>query len=182
MNRPSRAYKIALASVAVLLFVSVFYSQRYLNTQREVLGLTRIAPLENAPPMLAFTTVALGGFRGLIANALWIRATELEDEEKLFEMVLLADWITKLEPHYVQVWVVQSWNLASNISVKFKSPVDRWRWVKAGFELIRDEGLKYNPGEPLLYRELATDFGHKIGQNLDDANVYYKVQWAQEMQ
>ena len=34
---------------------------------------TRLTALENAPPMLAFTTVALGGFRGLIANALWVR-------------------------------------------------------------------------------------------------------------
>src|SRR5437868_4875803 len=119
MNRPSRAYKIALASVAVLLFVTVFYSQRYLNTQREVLGLTRIAPLENAPPMLEFTTKALGGFRGLIANALWIRATELQDEGKFFEMVQLADWITKLEPHMAQVWAHQAWNMAYNISVKF---------------------------------------------------------------
>ena len=60
------------------LLVAVFFSQRYLNTQREVMGLTRITPLENAPPVLAFTTKALGGFRGLIANALWIRATELQ--------------------------------------------------------------------------------------------------------
>ena len=62
--------------------------------------------------MLAFTTQVLGGFRGLIANALWIRATQLQEDDKYFEMVQLADWITKLEPHFVQVWLVQSWNMA----------------------------------------------------------------------
>ncbi len=143
-------------------------------------------PLENAPPVLAFTTVALGGFRGLISNALWMRATDLQDEDKFFEMAQLADWITKLEPHFVQVWLVQAWNMAYNISVKFKqsSPgefPDRWRWVKAGIELLRDDGLRYNPNETLIYRELAWFFQHKLGQNLDDASMYYKQQWATGM-
>jgi hypothetical protein len=162
------------------------FLQQSLNRDRDRLGLTRVQPLENAPPVLAFTTVALGGFRGLISNALWMRASDLQDEDKFFEMAQLADWITKLEPHFVQVWLVQAWNMAYNISVKFKesSPgefPDRWRWVKAGVELLRDQGLRYNPNETLIYRELAWFFQHKIGQNLDDASMYYKTQWATEM-
>ena len=94
--------------------------QQSLNRDRDRLGLTRVQPLENAPPVLAFTTVALGGFRGLISNVLWMRATDLQDDDKFFEMAQLADWITKLEPHFVQVWLVQAWNMAYNISVKFK--------------------------------------------------------------
>ena len=162
------------------------FVQQSLNRDRDRLGLTRVQPLENAPPVLAFTTVALGGFRGLISNALWMRASDLQDEDKFFEMAQLADWITKLEPHFVQVWLVQAWNMAYNISVKFKesSPgqfPDRWRWVKAGIELLRDDGLRYNPNETLIYRELAWFFQHKIGENLDDASMYYKQQWANEM-
>jgi hypothetical protein len=38
--------------------------QKSLNRDRDRLGLTRAAALQNAPPMLAFTTVALGGFAG----------------------------------------------------------------------------------------------------------------------
>jgi len=131
--------------------------------------------------MLAFTTGALGGFRGLIANALWIRANDLQEKDKYFEMVQLADWITKLEPHYVHVWVVQAWNMAYNISVKFKDFPDRWRWVRKGLELLRDQGLVYNPDQTLLYRELAWFFQHKMGQNMDDAHMHYKIQWAAEM-
>src|SRR4051794_18056107 len=99
-----------LLALAALLFVGVFQVQRAINMDRERLGLTKVAPLENAPPVLAFTTVALGGFRGLIANALWIRLNELQEDEKFFEMVQLSDWITKLEPHFVQVWTMQGWN------------------------------------------------------------------------
>jgi len=140
-----RLKKSCLLLLAVLLLFGVSRVQRSLNRDRELLGLTRIQPLENAPPVLAFTTVALGGFRGLISNALWIRASDLQDDDKFFEMAQLADWITKLEPHFVQVWLVQAWNMAYNISVKFKDFPDRWRWVSRGLELLRDEGLKYNP-------------------------------------
>ncbi len=174
-------HTLALLAVAGLLFTGAGFLQHSLNRQRAALGLTRQKPLENAPPVLAFTTQALGAFRGLIANALWIRLNDLQLEDKYFEMVQLSDWITKLEPHFAQVWIVSAWNMAYNISVKFTAYPDRWRWVQRGIELLRDEGLRYNPNEALLYRELAWFFQHKIGQDLDDAHLFYKGAWAQEM-
>ena len=121
--------------------------QKSLNRDRDRLGLTMRRPLENAPPLLAFTTVALGGFRGLISNLLWIRANDLQQDDKFFEAAQLADWITDLEPHFSQVWVFQAWNMAYNISVKFKDFPDRWRWVERGIALLRDDGLRYNPDD-----------------------------------
>ena len=179
---PNRLYKFGLLLVAAICVVASAASQRVMNRQRADLGLTRVEPLENAPPVLAFTTVALGGFRGLIANALWIRANDLQQDDKFFEQVQLSSWITKLEPHFTQVWLVQSWNMAYNISVKFRDPYDRWRWVQRGIELLRDDGLRFNPREALIYRELAWFFQHKIGQNLDDAHLVYKFELAHEMQ
>lgn len=177
-------YKPALLIAAVVLLWTAGLCQRSLNVQRAdpALGLTQSAPLENAPPVLAFTTMALGSFRGLIANALWIRAQDLQLEEKFFEMVQLSDWITKLQPRIGKVWVNQAWNMSYNISVKFSDPADRWRWVQRGINLLRDEGLKYNPADPEIYQELAWHFQHKVSQNLDDAHNFYKMQWAHEMQ
>jgi hypothetical protein len=176
-----RLKKALLLTLAAALLGSVFFVQESLNGDRERLGLTRAEPLESAPPVLAFTTVALGGFRGLISNMLWIRAGDLQDKDKFFELAQLADWITKLEPHYVQVWLVQAWNMAYNISVKFTDFGDRWRWVQRGIELLRDEGLPANPNEVLIYRELAWFFQHKMGANLDDGHAYYKQQWIHQM-
>jgi hypothetical protein len=177
----SRVKKILLLALAAALLSANGFLLPVLNRQRGALGITRIEPLENAPPMLAFTTQVLGGFRGLIANALWIRTTQLQDEGKYFEMVQLADWITKLEPHIVTVWQVQAWNMAFNVSVKFSDYSDRWRWVQRGIELLRDEALRYNPEQPLLYADLEWMFQFKMGQNLDDAHFYYKMAWAIEM-
>jgi hypothetical protein len=176
-----KGYKPLLVVVMALLFAAVGLTQRELNRDRDRLELTHTAVLENAPPVLAFTTVALGGFRGIIANILWIRASDLQESGKYFEMVQLADWITKLQPHFTQVWVHQAWNMAYNISVKFPNPNDRWLWVQRGIELLRDQGLVYNRHEVLMYRELAWLYQHKLGAYLDDAHLVYKYEWAKEM-
>jgi hypothetical protein len=177
----ARTKKILCLLLAAALLFGSSRVQKSLNRDRDRLGLTHAATLENAPPMLAFTTVALGGFRGLISNYLWIRSNDLQLDGKYFEAAQLADWITDLEPNYTQVWLFQAWNMAYNISVKFKDFPDRWRWVERGIELLRDDGLRYNPSDILMYRDLAWFFQHKMGQNLDDANLYYKQQWAGEM-
>src|SRR5256884_4633005 len=178
----SRLYKPALLAAMIPLLALSGLLQRRLNQDRVAMGVSRGEPLgKTAPPVLVFTTVALGGFRGLIANALWIRAMELQEQDKDFEKVQLADWITKLQPHFTTVWVHQAWDMAYNISIKFSDPRDRWRWVQRGIELLRDEALKYNPDEPLIYREIGWIFQHKIGQDLDDAHNYFKSEWAREM-
>ena len=177
-----RVKKIILLMVAAVLMAGVGTLQKSLNHDRDTLGLTHVEGLTNAPPILAFTTVALGGFRGLISNMLWTRASQLQEDDKFFEMAQLSDWITKLEPHFSQVWAHEAWNMAYNISVKFKDFPDRWRWVQNGIELLRDQGLRYNPDDVLIHRELAWFFQHKMGANLDDASMYYKEQWRTNME
>lgn len=176
-----RFYKPLLSLLAAALLIGVNFAQRELTTERTRLKLTRVEAVESMPPLMAFTAVALGGFRGLISNALWIRLNDLQLDEKYFEMVQLSDWITKMQPHFVAVWVHQAWNLSYNISVKFPDPNDRWFWVNRGIELLRDEALKYNPNETLIYRELAWHFQHKMGANLDNAHMTYKREWMRMM-
>lgn len=178
----ARAKKIIMLLVAAAALFAGGQLQKSLNHDRATLGLT-IAnePLQNAPPMLALTTQVLGGFRGLISNFLWMRANDLQINDQYFEAAQLANWITDLEPHFSQVWVYEGWNMAYNISVKFKDAPDRWRWVENGIELLRDRGLQYNPNDSLIYQNLGWFFQHKMGQNLDDANAYYKTEWAKEM-
>ena len=173
--------KIILLLCAAALLAGAGRVQKSLNRDRDQLGLTHASVLENAPPLLAFTTVALGGFRGLISNYLWIRSNDLQLDDKFFDAAQLAEWITDLEPHFAQVWVFEAWNMAFNISVKFKDAADRWRWVSQGIQLLRDRALRYNPDAPLIYQQLAWFYQFKLGQNLDDANVYYKQEWAKEM-
>lgn len=155
-----------------------------INAQRSQMKLIMNEPLENAPPSLAFATVALGAFRGLVVDILWIRADQLKEEGKFFDAKQLAEWITLLQPRFASVWDFHAWNMAYNISVAIPAsrPGERWQWVKNGYELLRDRGIEKNPHSIVLYRSLAWIFQHKIGDIMDDAHKYYKLQLYHAMQ
>lgn len=134
---------------------------------------------DNDPPEVGLG-IALGAFRGLFVNMLWIRANYLKEEGKFHEAMTLARAITALQPHFPQVWVFHAWNMAYNISVSTQSPAERWNWVNRGIDLLRGDGIFYNPREMPVYRELGWIFLHKISGYTDESNQYYKRALAGE--
>jgi hypothetical protein len=155
-----------------------------INRQRQDMGLVIDKP-GKIPPSLAFATIATGAFRGLVVDALWMRADKLKDEGQFFDARQLAEWITILQPRFAKVWEFHAWNMAYNISVAIPAtqPDQRWRWVRNGYELLRDEAIaKYKLTNITIYRELARIFQHKIGGVSDDAHKYYKLQLAMSME
>ncbi|MEE9370262.1 MAG: hypothetical protein V3W45_02220, partial [Sedimentisphaerales bacterium] len=171
-------------TLAAALLITVGMHLNFINTQRLQMKLISNEPLENAPPSLAFATVAMGAFRGLVVDILWMRADKLKDQGQFFDAKQLAEWITTLQPRFATVWEFQAWNMAYNISVAIPAsqPDQRWHWVKNGYQLLRDKGIPLNPKSILLYRELARIFQHKIGSISDDAHRYYKLQLAMAME
>ncbi len=157
--------------------------QPTIHQKRSEMGLVLNDPLMNAPPSLAFATVAMGAFRGFVVDVLWIRADRLKQEGKFFDAKQLAEWITILQPRFAKVWDFHAWNMAYNISVAIPNTkcAQRWRWVRNGYELLRDRGIPLNPQDISLYRSLGWIFWHKIGDNLDDCHRYYKMQLLLEM-
>lgn len=133
-------------------------------------------------PLAVTVAQSVGVLRGIVVNYLWIRAEKLKEEGKFFESYSLANWITQLQPRFAKVWAFQGWNMAYNISVATHTKEERWKWVNDGVRLVRDKGLRYNPNDMMLYKELAWYFLHKIGGFTDDAHLYYKQQMAHEWQ
>ena len=131
------------------------------------------------PPAVA-AGIAMGAFRGLFVNYLWLRATRLKEEGKFYEAIELSSAITKLQPRFPRVWAFHAWNMAYNISVATKTADERWQWVRAGIRLLRDEAIPMNPNDVLLHKELAWIFIHKVQGYTDDANRYYKRRMAEE--
>lgn len=134
---------------------------------------------EGDPPEIALG-IALGAFRGLFVNVLWFRAEQMKRDGKFHEAIQLSRTITKLQPRFPRVWSFLAWNMAYNISVATHTASERWQWVKAGIELLRDEAIPRNPNDPLLHKELAWIFFHKIQGVADDANQHYKRELARE--
>jgi hypothetical protein len=139
----------------------------------------RLSEAQALPPQSILTAVLFSVFRGLAVDVLWYRANALKEEGKLFESNQCAQWITELQPRFPQVWAFHAWNMAYNISVMTKTPIERWDWVNKGINLLR-KGVKYNPRATRLYRELAWIFFHKVGQSSDDMHWYYKQRLADE--
>ncbi len=176
---PSRRSLMMLLS-ALLLFCAAGFLQNRLLTLREEQQLQAVPPGDTTP-LVAITTVAFGGFRGLVADALWIRAQELQQQGQFFELVQLATWITQLEPRIPEVWSFQAWNLAYNISVLFPDQEDRWRWVSSGIDLLREDGLQHNPRSASLHWDLGWLYQHKVGMSFDQSHRYYKWELAHAM-
>jgi hypothetical protein len=174
--------RILLVLLAVLAFYQAGRENHRLVERRHAFLPKGVDPLENASPMVAFTSVAMGGLRGVLADILWIRLGRLQDEGKYFEINQLSRWITTLEPRIPEVWAFHAWNMSYNVSVLFNDPADRWRWVRAGISLLRDEGLRHNPKSPRICWDLAWIFFHKMGQELDQMHQYYKLYWAAEVE
>lgn len=174
----TRSSKLILL-LACASFIAAGSRHHLLVAARVQHGLTATCGWDNAPPMIAFTTVALGGFRGLIADILWLRVSQLQEQGKYFEIVQLADTITKLQPRFSEVWIFHAWNMAFNVSFAYRSGADRWRWVQSGIRLLRDEGIRLNPQDARLYFELAWFYQHKIGGTTDPYHSYYKQQLAE---
>ena len=174
--------KPALIGIMLVCLFGVFLAQGKLNTERGKLSPSHLEPLQDAPPMLALVTQSIGGFRGIISSYLWMRSNEMQQTKNYPEQMQLAKWITQLQPQVPAAWVNRSWNMAYNISKNYSEPEARWTYVHDAVKMLRDEGIKYNPQEPLVYDQLAYLFEHKIGHNMDDHHRYYKFRWMQAMQ
>ena len=137
--------------------------------------------IDGAPPIVALGT-AIGALRGIIVDYLWIKTNMQKEKGLFYEAMADASLITKLQPRFGDVWAFQGHNMAYNISVMTDTPRERWEWVRAGIDLVRDEGLRYNPNDLILHKEIAFWFAHKIDGVSDDAHLYYKREFAREWQ
>lgn len=139
-------------------------------------ALHRVRPVAS-PALDESALAAFGALRSLAAEVVWFRADRLQDEGRYVELAQLARALTTAEPHTPEVWSYAAWNLAYNVSVMMPTPEDRWRWVYAALELLRDDGLRLNPDAPELYRELAWLFELKIGADIDAAAPTFREKW-----
>jgi hypothetical protein len=130
---------------------------------------------------LTLTTVMLGGFRGLISDLLWLRVSYLQSRGEYFEIVQLADWITKLSPRSAETWAFHAWNMSYNVSAMMPDPEDRWRWVRNGIALLRDDGLRCVGENADLYASIAGLYLFKIGGFHDKVHDFYRRRFAEEM-
>jgi hypothetical protein len=135
--------------------------------------------VEGAPDWINTVGMSIGALRGLIVDYLWIKVQQMQQDGLYFEVMADAELITKLQPRFSKVWVFHAHNMAYNISVATHTIEERWEWVNAGIRLLREKGLRANPDDLILHKEIAFFLMHKINGNSDDAHLYYKRKFAE---
>ena len=140
--------------------------------------------LEELPPSLQVTSVALGPMKGLLADVVWWRAERMLENKEFFESIQLADWLTGLQPTYPSVWVYQGFNLAFNISYNFSNVEERWKWIHEGIKLLRDKGLRSIPDWELNRKirfEIVDIYSRKLSGVSDVEARRFQDFWTLEM-
>jgi hypothetical protein len=171
---------VALVLVTAALAVAGFLARGISQERQQQNLVVSLEETRGMPPHVALATAALGTFRGLAVDALWIRANALQDQGLAYEAQTLSQWITALQPRFPRVWAFQAWNLAYNISAATTVPEERWGWVNRGMELLRSRGIPLNPDDADLPMELGWIYFHKIGGKTDREHWYYKAKLARD--
>jgi hypothetical protein len=154
--------KIIYLLIIVMLFGAMIPYSNWLagRKQRYDLGEAAIGQIDTGSFMMKL--FLLGGFRGIVANLLWIRAEEKKKEQDWDTLKTTVELITKLQPHFLSVWRFQGWNLAYNVSVEWDAPEDKYIWIKEGIKFVQ-EGVAKNRRSPDLIWDTAWIYYHKLG-------------------
>jgi len=87
---------------------------------------------------------ALGGFRTVAADLLWLRMERVWDSGNWFALLPLLDAVTQLDPHFVLAWKVYGWHCAYNLNAESETVVDRKYWLDRGLEILQ-RAVDVNP-------------------------------------
>ncbi|MCA9305667.1 MAG: hypothetical protein KDA16_04000, partial [Phycisphaerales bacterium] len=174
MRSRDRVIQLAALTALIVCMVSSTVLSRSLTAEAGRAQLVYTDTVQEGDPPEVALGIAMGAFRGLFVNYLWIRANKLKQDGKFYEAIQLSEAITRLQPRFPRVWGFHAWNLAYNISVACHTVDERWNWVNAGIHLLQNEAIPRNPNDVILHKELAWIYFHKIQGFADDANRYYK--------
>jgi hypothetical protein len=169
----SRTRQIIYAVGIVALFGLMWPYTEYLTKVKTKadLGEATIGQIDEGS--FVMKVAMIGGFRGLVADALWLRAEDLKREHEWDKLKAVVDMITKLQPHFLSIWTFQGWNLAYNVSVEWDAPEDKYTWIKNGILFLR-EGVSKNRRRPDLIWDTAWTYYHKYGM-ADEAIILRRL-------
>jgi len=128
------------------------------------------------------TLAALGGFRGIAANFLWLEVTSAWEEQQWTRLRTLADMVVLLQPRVSFFWENAGWHVAYNASVsvekysgetKGAKNVESMRWIKQGIDFY-ERGIQAIPEKPKLYEMLALLYQQRLGDH-EKAAYYYEL-------
>ncbi len=127
--------------------------------------------LGDIDPSSAAANLVLLGFRGMAATILHQSAIDYQTRKEWAKLKSAVESILRLQPHYVEVWKFQGWNLAFNVSREWDQVNDRFYWVKEGLKFL-EKGTQRNQTATILFHNVGDFVGRKIGTS--DEKKYFR--------
>jgi len=169
-RRLARSALLALAGIALLAAARVLAPE----PRHDAPAATGALATEAPPPLLALS----GSLRGLLVDALFVRAVGLREAGDHAEALQLARWITTLDPGFEEAWRWHAEHLAYDVAAAVRTPAERWTFVDGAVSLLRERGLAANPGSPELHRALAALLLVKLGGESEPYHWHLKTEFA----
>ncbi len=110
--------------------------------------------------------VSLVGFRGLVVTWLWTSTINSQRRGEYDEMEKTASMLTRLQPHFIDPWVFQAWNISYNVSVETEKMGDMYYYIARGISFLaegdRINSRKYRRGKE-EYAVGSPDIRYQLG-------------------
>ncbi|MDQ6765859.1 MAG: hypothetical protein M3Z22_07165 [Verrucomicrobiota bacterium] len=149
--------------------------------------------LQTAPPLdlslreqvgqLGFIA-ALGGFRALVADVLFIDAHVAWERTEWTRLLLLFRQVTTLQPHVIFFWDMAAWHTAWNASAAALHDSTQPRlalrmaaqreWFDLGCDFL-ERGIRNNPDRAELYEAMARLQRDKYNDHLAAAHFFHEA-------
>jgi hypothetical protein len=145
---------------------------------------SRRAALVDEPPAslrslaINFPRLTLGGFRGLLATALWYQAENDKDNHKWMDLETKYDIIGAIEPYFVTIYIFHAWNQAYNLSAQWHEVDSKYKWVLDGLAYLY-KGEQYNPDNPDLILEEGHMYFLKLGGSFE--RIFFRAHWRSDI-
>ena len=135
------------------------------------------AQLGQIDPTSETIKLATFGLRPIAANILWAKAINYKMKKDWTNLSATLNQLTKVQPHFIDVWRFQGWNLSYNCSTEFDDYRERYRWVMKGIDFLK-LGLTYNEHEPRLLKDVGWVISQKIGRA--DEHKQFRIMFRED--
>ncbi len=158
------SFPMAAIAVGIVALIGAGFMQHHVEERRIESKLSWMNSEDKDSLEVGF--LALGGFRGLLADVLWFKAQTQQDSSHYYELKLLCDLIQKLQPTFTHVHAFQAYNMSYNISIHAENCEDKWYWIRSGLATL-ENGLERTRQNYNLWFEL----GYQYFDRLSDQKI-----------
>ncbi len=137
---------------------------------------TKVASAIGVGPTPA-VIAALGGFRTVAADILWLKVEHVWDGGSWWAMLPLLDGVTQLDPHFILAWQVYGWHAAYNMHAESETVVDRRYWLEKGVKIL-EQAVEANPGNWEIKFELGWTLFDRAHDKKRAAEYFYQADQA----